>query len=246
MSETRRRSLTCTTRPCAAGSSIRATSFFRSFRPADLDARMAALGHPADWRISDEAVEATRRRFLAGRRDRDLWVFAYGSLMWDPAFRFAEVRRARVAGYARRFILEDTFGAAAPARRPACRRRSTSARAATASPSASPRARSWSETGFLWRRELFAPGLPAGLRRRRDRRPARSRPWPWSPTTTPHFIRPDLTRAEQVRYLATGAGILGTSLAYIENLAGQFAALGIDDPEVAEPPRRGPRLRRRG
>ena len=208
------------------------TSFFRSFRPADLDARMAELGRPADWRFSDEALEAARQAFLAGRRDRDLWVFAYGSLMWDPAIRFAEVRRARVAGYARRFILKDTFGAAAPRRRPACRRRSMSAAAATGSPSASPGTRSRrrpatsgaaSSSRPVYRPVVVAAATAAG-------------PIEALAVVADHaaaFIRPDLTRAEQVRYLATGAGMLGTSLAYIENLAAQFAALGIDDPEVA-------------
>ena len=42
--------------------------------------------------------------------DDGFWVFGYGSLMWDPAFRFAEVRRAHVPGYARRFILKDVYG----------------------------------------------------------------------------------------------------------------------------------------
>jgi glutathione-specific gamma-glutamylcyclotransferase len=42
----------------------------------------------------------------------------------------------------------------------------------------------------------------------------------------------DLTRAQQVRYLATGQGMFGTSRGYLENVAAQFAALGIDDPEV--------------
>jgi len=31
----------------------------------------------------------------------DLWVFAYGSLMWNPGFRYQEVYRAQVYGYHR-------------------------------------------------------------------------------------------------------------------------------------------------
>lgn len=31
----------------------------------------------------------------------DLWIFAYGSLMWRPDFAFAESRRAHLAGYRR-------------------------------------------------------------------------------------------------------------------------------------------------
>lgn len=35
------------------------------------------------------------------------WVFAYGSLMWDPGFAPAEVTPARVGGYVRRFCLKS-------------------------------------------------------------------------------------------------------------------------------------------
>ena len=35
----------------------------------------------------------------------DIWVFAYGSLMWNPGFPHLEVRRARVYGYHRRFCI---------------------------------------------------------------------------------------------------------------------------------------------
>ena len=33
------------------------------------------------------------------------WVFAYGSLLWNPIFPFAEARRANVHGLHRRFCL---------------------------------------------------------------------------------------------------------------------------------------------
>lgn len=36
---------------------------------------------------------------------RDLWIFAYGSLMWRPAFPFEERHRARLDGYHRRFCI---------------------------------------------------------------------------------------------------------------------------------------------
>lgn len=38
---------------------------------------------------------------------RDLWVFAYGSLMWKPGFDHVERRRARLPGYRRRFCLDS-------------------------------------------------------------------------------------------------------------------------------------------
>ena len=37
--------------------------------------------------------------------DEDLWVFAYGSLMWDPGFPFTERRLGVLRGYHRRFCI---------------------------------------------------------------------------------------------------------------------------------------------
>ncbi|MEI8396006.1 MAG: gamma-glutamylcyclotransferase [Rhodospirillaceae bacterium] len=39
----------------------------------------------------------------------DLWVFAYGSLMWDPGFPFLETRRGLLRGYHRRFCIYSTY-----------------------------------------------------------------------------------------------------------------------------------------
>lgn len=41
----------------------------------------------------------------APERDADLWVFGYGSLMWQPGFRAAEAVHARVTGYHRSFCI---------------------------------------------------------------------------------------------------------------------------------------------
>src|SRR5215470_16603979 len=50
------------------------------------------------------------------RADHDLWVFAYGSLMWRPAFAFAEARRARLTGYHRAFCIYSVHHRGTPER----------------------------------------------------------------------------------------------------------------------------------
>lgn len=37
--------------------------------------------------------------------DQDLWVFAYGSLMWKPGFEYVARKRARLDGYRRGFCM---------------------------------------------------------------------------------------------------------------------------------------------
>ena len=47
---------------------------------------------------------------------RDLWIFAYGSLMWRPGFEAAEVRHARLDGWRRSFCIYSRFHRGSPRR----------------------------------------------------------------------------------------------------------------------------------
>jgi glutathione-specific gamma-glutamylcyclotransferase len=71
-----------------------------------------------DWVRGDEDRERTRAE-TRSQQSGDLWIFAYGSLMWDPGFNFSDVRRAYVADYARAFILLENRGAVERKRCPA-------------------------------------------------------------------------------------------------------------------------------
>ena len=46
--------------------------------------------------------------------ERDVWIFGYGSLMWNPAFHHVELRPARLHGWHRSFCLWNTFGRGSP------------------------------------------------------------------------------------------------------------------------------------
>lgn len=183
--------------------------------------------------LTEEDREADRAAHMAGRWDQDLWVFAYGSLIWDPAFDFAEIRRAHAPHAARRFILRDIGGGRGSKDRPGVMAALDQGDGcdgvvfrirATDLPD---------ETYRIWLRERVGHAYqPAFI-----------------PVTTAHgnvealtfladhsapFIKADMSYAEQVRYCATGKGFLGTSLAYVENLAAHFDALGIHDAALLQ------------
>jgi cation transport protein ChaC len=46
----------------------------------------------------------------------DMWVFAYGSLMWRPGFPFEEARRALLTGYRRCFCIYSVYHRGTPSR----------------------------------------------------------------------------------------------------------------------------------
>ncbi|MGJ8521434.1 Glutathione-specific gamma-glutamylcyclotransferase [Carnimonas sp. R-84981] len=50
---------------------------------------------------SDEQLEASIAETLARRKEKDIWLFAYGSLIWKPEGPSAERANARISGYHR-------------------------------------------------------------------------------------------------------------------------------------------------
>jgi cation transport protein ChaC len=69
-------------------------------------ARLRARATPEMPICSDEELEASLDATLAeAPPGQDVWVFGYGSLMWNPAFLFAERRLGTVRGLHRRFCL---------------------------------------------------------------------------------------------------------------------------------------------
>lgn len=64
---------------------------------------------------SDAQREASLARFMAARPAGDLWIFAYGSLVWNPAMRIAERRLAVICGWHRSFCLSVAVGRGTPA-----------------------------------------------------------------------------------------------------------------------------------
>ncbi len=64
--------------------------------------------------LTEEELAESRRGTLASAPSKDIWVFGYGSLIWNPAFHFVERRIGTIHGYHRRFCLWTTLGRGSP------------------------------------------------------------------------------------------------------------------------------------
>lgn len=67
--------------------------------------------------LTDEELRASIARTLAAKPNTasiDIWLFAYGSLIWNPAFHCAERKTAMVRGWHRRFCLSAPVGRGTP------------------------------------------------------------------------------------------------------------------------------------
>ena len=207
---------------------------------AHWDRRAHELGRPPHWRWTVDALEASRRAVLDEvAASQDLWVYAYGSLMWDPGVHFDEVRRADLHGFQRRFSYRTIMGRGTPQQpalmlsleaRPGCCQGLVYRLAAD---------RADDETRYLWRREMLRGGY----------RPV------WQPVQTPQgpvtalvFAANEshddhvgeLPVAETVAIIARASGVIGSNRAYLEQLAAQLQALAIPDAYVEDLARRLP------
>ena len=176
--------------------------------------------------------EQSRLTTLDGRTDDDLWVFAYGSLMWDPAFRFSEVRSALLNGYQRSFCLRSVLGRGTP-EKPGLMAGLDAGDDCHGLVFRIERDHIEEETRIIWRREMimhaYVPKL-VGV----DTRFGTIEALTFVIDRTGKHYRPGMSLEETAEYLATGEGMYGTSFAYIENLVEHLQTIGIEDRPLFE------------
>lgn len=209
-----------------------AESFFRDLDLGVIDAHAAKAGFPADWRTPCAERDADRRRWLEGRRDRDLWVFAYGSLMWDPSFEFDEVRHAHCPGYQRSFCLWDDGGRGS-AEEPGLMLAIDEGGRCEGLAFRIPQAKLEHETFVLFRREMLAPVYrPVWLGLDTAAGPIEA--LGFVANRAREDIRPGIPLAQQARMIARATGIFGDNFDYLADLHERLDILGVDDPYVSE------------
>ena len=189
--------------------------------------------------LSDAELKASLDAALAAYpADRDVWLFAYGSLIWNPAFHFVEHRIATVHGLHRRFCLWTELGRGSPDRpglgaRPRPRRPLPRGRL----PPRPPR-RGASSAGLAPR---DGDGrLPAALGRGGDRGGPGAEPCTFVINRAARALRRAASATTSWSgTLATARGALGPSADYLFSTAAHLEQLGIADHGARAPVRRG-------
>ncbi len=160
----------------------------------------------------------------------DVWIFGYGSLMWDPGFPHVAVRPALLRGYHRRFCVLSHQHRGTPDRPGlvlVLARGGASRGLAfrVAAPDAVP------VMAYLWEREMmnrvYAPKLlsvqiPEGR--------IQAHAFVADPRHRQYAGR--LTLEETIRLICQGVGGRGTCRDYLVNTARRLAELGIEDESI--------------
>lgn len=182
---------------------------------------------------SPEERAASLRQILARvSAGEDVWLFGYGSLMWNPACEVAESRPVRLHGFHRRFSLWNTFGRGTPERpglmlalEPGGSCAGIGLRIAADKVE--------SELGAVWAREMTTSSYVARWVRVRSANGAMDAiTFVVNPASARYAGR--LSREETARLVAQGAGPFGTSRAYLEGVVQRLAQLGLRDRAMGE------------
>ena len=206
-------------------------SFFRDFKPEQFDQMMLENGLGPDWRLSDEERELSRLTSLADLDGRDLWVFGYGSLCWDPGILFAEVRRAFVPTHERKFILKDTLGGVGDLEQPGLMAALDTGSGCHGMIFRIPGKLVEEESRLLWGRERLVPAYQEEFLEVETAQ-GTVKAIAFVADHDADLIDADITREEQLHCLLNGSGFLGSSLDYITNLQNSLSTIGISDRDL--------------
>jgi glutathione-specific gamma-glutamylcyclotransferase len=207
-------------------------------RVAQWDERARQRGMAPGWRLGDEQLEATRRALLGATiaARRDIWIYGYGSLMWDPGFHFSEVRLAHLHGYQRRFTYWTRIARGSP-ERPALmltlEKQADDTCCCTGLAFRISADLAEVESAMLWRREMLRNGYCPTL----------------VPVDTPQGPLSALVFAcnhahddyagempldDTAAIIAVAAGAIGSNREYLQRMAAQLETLQIRDPYVEQ------------
>ncbi|MEN9760386.1 MAG: hypothetical protein RI906_212 [Pseudomonadota bacterium] len=194
----------------------------------DLQASVKALLGPSVRLMSDEERAASIDTMLKTQpMPGSVWVFAFGSLIWNPAFLFAEQRVARIHGFHREFCLWAWAGRGSP-QQPglmlSLERGGSCCGVAYRLEAGAER----SELDVLWRREMLTMAYRPVWTRAVTQQgvvPAIT----FSANRTHERYAPGLSTEQVAHYLATGEGPLGLACDYLYDTATKLRELGICD-----------------
>jgi cation transport protein ChaC len=201
-------------------------------REALLDGSLhAALraAHGPEMRFMGDAERAAQVRAMLARAPRPgrVWVFAFGSLIWNPAFHYAERRTARIHGWHRQFCLWSRFGRGSP-ERPGLMLSLESGGSCTGVAYRLAARTAATELDVIWRREMFTMAYrPVWTVARTPKGPEPA--IAFTANRGHERYAPGLAFGEVARFLATGAGPMGRCCDYLFDTVAHLRQLGIRD-----------------
>lgn len=187
----------------------------------------AVLGPNVRFMTDAERVAQVQAILASAQRPDRIWVFAFGSLMWNPTFHFVERRTARIHGFHRQFCLWARAGRGSPSR-PGLMLSLESGGSCTGVVYRLARRAAATELDLLWRREMFTMAYrPVWTTAHTSKGPEPAIAF----SVNRHHERyaPALGDEAIARYLASGTGPIGRCCDYLFETTKHLRELGLRD-----------------
>ena len=181
--------------------------------------------------MDPEAFEASRRAMIERARETGaFWVFAYGSLIWNPIAEIAERRPARLVGHSRRFCMWAPIGRGTP-EEPGLWLALDEGGVCDGVALRLPEGQWEEETTIIWRREMISGAYrPAWVTLETAEGPLGACAFLSNPAHD-RYVE-EVSHDRKVRAIAEGEGSLGTCRSYLYDLADGLARHGLSDPYI--------------
>ncbi|OWW19432.1 gamma-glutamylcyclotransferase [Noviherbaspirillum denitrificans] len=183
---------------------------------------------PGTRLLAESDLQASLDRALQSHAPgEDVHVFGYGSLMWNPAFHYAESFRATVWGWSRKFCLSLNMARGSP-ERPGVMLALDRGGACSGVVFRIPHHMARNELMLLWRREMLTGAYHARwLAVRSGSSRLHALTFVANRQHRRYLAALDDDRIAQL--ISNGAGKLGTCQAYFDTLVSSLEQLGIRD-----------------
>ena len=179
--------------------------------------------------LTDEELAASQASMFpeTGKPEDDVWLFGYGSLIWNPAIEYAEQRCTTVRGLHRRFCLRTELGRGTPDR-PGLVLGLDRGGVCRGVAFRIPKEKAQTELEIVWRREMVTHAYrPRWLKAQTDQ----------GPITVLGFVINrsnerycgQLPEDEVAETIATACGFLGPCCEYLFNTVAHLQELGMPD-----------------
>lgn len=201
------------------------------FTPERIDMLIEEARKNGPFEALTHAERAMNREEFLAKVDiskEGLWVFGYGSLLWNPAFYYIKSEPGRLYGYRRHFCLHMSTGRGSM-EKPGIMLAlnaggSCNGRAFLIEPRLIE-----SETQILWMREMFSGAYVPhwGKIRLQDGQTVNGLTFIVNRSHSRYMASPSLS--ETVKRICQGQGHLGTSLEYLENTVAHLDEINVKD-----------------
>ena len=185
-------------------------------------------------RMSDEERSLLVEHTVRELGEADLWVFGYGSLIWNPAMEYEEQRRCTVVGYQKKFCFWTTLSRGS-VENPGLMMGLLEGGQCQGVAFRIAKSNVATELDVLFRREMsHYIYKPTWVDTQCVDSNKSFKTLTFVVDTENHRYANDLTRAQTIRTLATAEGPLGRNCDYLFQLSEKLHQLGFDDTELEE------------